>query len=97
MRSPTRRRRSARTSLLIEDSAASNSKKKIQIANQETALEAVMDSQQMQGAVTDGQVPDTITVNQAMTGDSATAFFTPVRSSEPVAAPARTRVPTGTV
>ena len=62
--------------LIIEDSATSNSKKKVQIANQETALEAVMDLNQMQGSVTDAQVPDTVTINQSMTGDSATAFFT---------------------
>ena len=62
--------------ILIEDSAASNSKKKVQLANIETLVEAVVDLQQLQGAVTDAQVPDTITVNQSLTGDSATAFFT---------------------
>ena len=61
---------------IIEDSAASNAKKKIQLANMETLLEAVMDLNQMQGAVTDAQVPDGITVNTANAGDSATAFFT---------------------
>ena len=61
---------------IIEDSAGSNVKKKIQLGNMETLLEAVMDLQQMQGAVTDAQVPDSITVNSANAGDSATAFFT---------------------
>lgn len=47
----------------------------------ESALEGVMDLQDMQGAVTDSQVPNTITVDLATTattanaGDSATAFF----------------------
>ena len=47
----------------------------------EAELEAAMDLQDMQGAVTDAQVPNTITVDLATTattatlGDSATAFF----------------------
>lgn len=47
----------------------------------EAELEAVMDLQDMQGAVTDAQVPNAITVDLATTattanaGDSATAFF----------------------
>lgn len=47
----------------------------------EAELEAVMDLQDMQGAVTDTQVPNTITIDLATTattanaGDSATAFF----------------------
>src|SRR3990167_8184883 len=50
----------------------------------EAELEAVLDLQELQGAVTDGQVPDTITVDLATlattattanAGDSATAFF----------------------
>ena len=61
---------------LLEDSAAGNTKKRFQIANLETALEAVMDLNQIQGAITDAQVPDSITINTANTGDSATAFFT---------------------
>ena len=61
---------------IIEDSAASNSKKRITLSSQETLLEGVMDLQDMQGAVTDSQVPDSITVNTANAGDSATAFFT---------------------
>jgi hypothetical protein len=47
--------------LLIEDSAASNAKKDITVGSQETALEGVMDLQDMQGAVTDGQIPSAIT------------------------------------
>lgn len=64
--------------LVIEDSAASNDKKDITVGSLETALEGVMDLQDMQGAVTDSQVPDSITVTTAGTanaGDSATAFF----------------------
>lgn len=49
--------------LLIEDSAASNAKKDITIGSLETALEGVLDLQDLQGAVTDGQVPDTITAS----------------------------------
>ena len=47
----------------------------------ESALEAFLDLQDLQGAVTDGQVPNTITVDLATTattanaGDSATSFF----------------------
>lgn len=47
----------------------------------EAGLEAVLDLQDLQGAVTDAQVPDNITVDLATTattataGDSATAFF----------------------
>jgi hypothetical protein len=47
----------------------------------EAELEAVLDLDQLQGAVTDGQVPNTITIDLATTattanaGDSATAFF----------------------
>ncbi len=47
-------------------------------ATAEATLEAVLDLQDLQGAVTDAQVPNTITVDQAtlaLTGDSATAFF----------------------
>ena len=61
---------------LLEDSAASNAKKRFQIANLETAMEAVLDLNQLQGAITDAQVPDSITINTASAGDSATAFFT---------------------
>lgn len=67
--------------LVIEDSAAANAKKQIVISAMETALEGVLDLQDMQGAVTDAQVPNTITVDLATTattanaGDSATAFF----------------------
>ncbi len=70
--------------LLIEDSAASNAKKDITIGSLEAALEGVMDLQDFQGAVTDAQVPNTITVDVATlattattanAGDSATAFF----------------------
>ena len=61
---------------VIEDSAACNAKKRIQLANLETLLEAVMDLNQLQGAITDAQVPDSITINTANAGDSATAFFT---------------------
>jgi hypothetical protein len=42
--------------LLIEDSAASNAKKDITIGSLEAALEGVLDLQELQGAVTDGQV-----------------------------------------
>lgn len=47
----------------------------------EAELEAVLDLNELQGAVTDGQVPNTITIDLATTattanaGDSATAFF----------------------
>lgn len=47
----------------------------------EAELEAVLDLESLQGAVTDGQVPNTITIDLATTattataGDSATAFF----------------------
>lgn len=47
----------------------------------EAELEAVLDLQDLQGAVTDAQVPDTITIDLATVattanaGDSATAFF----------------------
>lgn len=47
----------------------------------ETTLEGVLDLQELQGAVTDGQVPNTITIDLATVattanaGDSATAFF----------------------
>lgn len=47
----------------------------------ESTLEGVLDLQDMQGAVTDAQVPNSITVDNATTaatanaGDSATAFF----------------------
>jgi hypothetical protein len=50
-------------------------------ATAEATLEAVLDLQDLQGAVTDAQVPNTITVDIATTattansGDSATAFF----------------------
>ena len=50
-------------------------------ATAEATLEAVLDLQDLQGAVTDAQVPNTITVDLATTattanaGDSATAFF----------------------
>lgn len=50
-------------------------------AGVEAGLEAVMDLQDLQGAVTDGQVPNTITVDLATVattanaGDSATSFF----------------------
>jgi hypothetical protein len=47
--------------LLIEDSADSNNKKDITIASLESAIEAVADLADFQGAVTDAQVPDTIT------------------------------------
>lgn len=62
--------------LLIEDSAAANAKKDTTVAGLETSLEGVMDLQDMQGAVTDGQVPNALTVDVANSGDSATAFFT---------------------
>lgn len=65
--------------LLIEDSADSNNKKDLLVSGLESALESLMDLQDMQGAVTDAQVPDSITVTTAGTanaGDSATAFFT---------------------
>ena len=62
--------------LLVEDSAAANAKKDTTVGGQETALEGVMDLQDMQGAVIDGQVPNNITVDVANTGDSATGFFT---------------------
>lgn len=48
-------------------------------ASVETTLESILDLQDLQGAVTDAQVPNTITVDQAtlaLTGDSATGFFT---------------------
>lgn len=70
--------------ILIEDSAASDAKKDITIASLETALEGFLDLQDLQGAVTDAQVPNTITVDLATlattatianSGDSATAFF----------------------
>lgn len=70
--------------LLIEDSAASNAKKSITIGSLELAAEGFLDLQDIQGAVTDTQVPDTITVDLATVattaatanlGDSATAFF----------------------
>jgi hypothetical protein len=70
--------------LLIEDSAASNAKKSITVSALETALEGFLDLQELQGAVTDAQVPNTITVDLATlattattanAGDSATAFF----------------------
>lgn len=44
----------------------------------ESTFEAALDLQDLQGAVTDAQVPNSITVDQAtlaLTGDSATAFF----------------------
>lgn len=47
-------------------------------ATSEATLEAILDLQDIQGAVTDAQVPNTITVDQAtlaLTGDSATSFF----------------------
>ena len=47
--------------LLIEDSAASNAKKDITIGSQEAALEGVMDLSDMQGSVSDGQIPSGIT------------------------------------
>lgn len=70
--------------LLIEDSEAANVKKDVTIASLEAALELVMDLQDFQGAVTDGQVPNNITIDLATlattattanAGDSATAFF----------------------
>lgn len=47
-------------------------------ATAEATLESVLDLQDLQGAVTDAQVPNTITIDQAtlaLTGDSATSFF----------------------
>lgn len=47
-------------------------------ATLETEIEAVVDLQDLQGAVTDAQVPNNITIDQAtlaLAGDSATAFF----------------------
>jgi hypothetical protein len=50
-------------------------------ATAESEIEAVVDLQDLQGAVTDAQVPNTITIDLATTattanaGDSATAFF----------------------
>lgn len=50
-------------------------------ASVEVELEAVLDLENLQGAVTDGQVPNTITIDLATTattantGDTATAFF----------------------
>jgi hypothetical protein len=61
--------------LLIEDSAASNAKKKVSITNLKTPLESVLNLANLQGTLTDAQVPDSITVNVANSGDSATAFF----------------------
>lgn len=51
-------------------------------ATAESEIEAAADLQDLQGGVTDGQVPNTITIDLATTattanaGDSATAFFT---------------------
>jgi hypothetical protein len=47
--------------LLIEDSAASHAKKSITIGGMETALEGVMDLQDLQGAITDSQAASTFT------------------------------------
>lgn len=47
-------------------------------ATAEATLESVIDLQDLQGEVTDAQVPNTITIDQAtlaLTGDSATSFF----------------------
>lgn len=53
--------------LIIEDSAASNAKKYMTIAAMEAALEAVLDLSDLQGAVTDSQVPNNITIDNATT------------------------------
>ena len=60
--------------LLIEDSAASNAKKRMTVAGLEFALEGVMELQDMQGTVTDAQVPDTITASNylPLTGGTLT-------------------------
>jgi hypothetical protein len=60
--------------LLLEDSAAANAKKSITVSSLEAALEAVVDLQDLQGAVTDTQVPNTITVNLATSATSATSL-----------------------
>ena len=68
--------------LLIEDSAASNAKKDITINSLKTPLEGILTLQTLQGAVTDAQIPNNITIDLATlattagAGDSATAFFT---------------------
>lgn len=67
--------------ILIEDSADSDNKKDVTLGSLESLLEGLMDLQDLQGAVTDSQVPNTITVDLATVattanaGDSATAFF----------------------
>lgn len=53
--------------ILIEDSAATDAKKDITVGSQEAALEGVMDLQDLQGAIVDAQVPDTITIDLATT------------------------------
>jgi hypothetical protein len=58
--------------LLIEDSAASDAKKDITIGSLETALEGVIDLQELQGAVTDAQVPNTITIDVAALASTVT-------------------------
>ena len=60
---------------MIEDSAASNAKKRATITSLKTPLEGVLNLANLQGTLTDAQVPDNITVNVANAGDSATAFF----------------------
>jgi hypothetical protein len=58
--------------LLIEDSAVSNAKKSITISALEAAMEGLLDLPDLQGAVTDDQVPNTITVDLATLATTAT-------------------------
>jgi len=67
--------------LIIESAPDSNAKRSITIGSLESALEGVMDLPDLQGVLTDGQVPNDITINFAASsgtanaGDNATAFF----------------------
>lgn len=62
--------------LVIEDSAAGDVKKDVTVGSLEPALEGVMDLEGMQGAVTDAQVPNTITVDLATTATNSTRTIT---------------------
>jgi hypothetical protein len=64
----------ANDTILVADSAQTTGTKWLAITGFETTLEGVLDLQDMQGAVTDAQVPNTITIDLATLASTVTVI-----------------------